>query len=104
MAFSKSDKYNERVKILSFHSKALTHSERLEILESLLEHGPLTVEELTKRSQLSQTAISQHLENLRIRGLVGFCERFPYTHYHVVVERVLVLKGMMDEFFSKFAR
>jgi DNA-binding transcriptional ArsR family regulator len=102
MAFSKADKYCEQLQMLSHYSKALIHPERPMILEYLLEEGPLTVIDLTKRSPLSQTAISQHLENLRTKDLVGFHESFPFTHYNVKVANVVRMREVLNSFLGKF--
>ena len=104
MAFSKADKYSDQLQMLSHYSKALIHPERPLIIDYLYEEGPLTVIELTKRSPLSQSAISQHLENLRKKDLVGFNECFPFTHYDLKVESVLRMRDMLNSFFDKFER
>ena len=104
MAFSKSDQYSEPLQLISHFSKALIHPERPLILEYLFEDGPLTVHELTKRSPLSQSAISQHLENLRRKDLVGFNESFPFTHYDVKVGNVVRMRDILNAYFDKFER
>jgi ArsR family transcriptional regulator len=49
--------------------QALAHSTRLQILE-VLRDGELSVSEIISRIGRDQANISQHLANLRLRGLV----------------------------------
>ena len=102
MAFSKAPLYREEAQLVGFYARAILHPERQMILEVLNKSGPLTVEELTKLSPLSQSAISRHLETLREADLVGFVEGFPYTHYNVKLENVIKMRNAINGFFDGF--
>ena len=76
--------------------KALAHEERLMILCNLLE-GERTAGELWQRSNLSQSAFSQHLAVLRGEGLIRSRKTAQTIHYalnpSVAVEVLRVLQS-----------
>ncbi len=51
--------------------KVLGHPVRLTIIEHLIQHGAMTVSQLGDRLQIPQSTLSQHLNKMRARGLVG---------------------------------
>ncbi len=72
--------------------KALADPTRILLLYFLGE-GPLTVTELTMRTELSQPAISRHLAVLRERGLVIGERQGQSVKYHLADRRIL---GALD--------
>ena len=63
--------------------KALSNDVRLEIL-SLLTEGPLCVNALVNRLNVSQPAVSQHLKILENAGLVRGSKMGYRVHYSLV--------------------
>ena len=63
--------------------KALSNDVRLEIL-SLLAQGPLCVNALVSRLNVSQPAVSQHLKILENAGLVKGSKMGYRVHYSIV--------------------
>ena len=63
--------------------KALSNDVRLEIL-SLLTEGPLCVNALVNRLNVSQPAVSQHLKILENAGLVKGSKMGYRVHYSLV--------------------
>jgi DNA-binding transcriptional ArsR family regulator len=62
--------------------KALSDETRLKILTLLLTHD-FCVRALAERVGLSEAAVSQHLQILRLAGLVKGEKRGYFTHYSV---------------------
>jgi len=79
----------EKVKIL----KSLADNNRFKIIEFLLECD-FCVGALSKRLNLTEAAVSQHLKVLREAGVVWGEKRGYYTHYTVNKD---VLKTISDE-------
>jgi DNA-binding transcriptional ArsR family regulator len=81
MAFSKAHLFGEEDQALSQFARALSHPARTGILLFLMNHGPTTVEDLSKGYPLAQSTISQHLEILRKAGFLDCWEDYPHTYY-----------------------
>lgn len=65
--------------------KALSNDVRLEIL-SLLVEGPLCVNALVNKLNISQPAVSQHLKVLENAGLIKGSKMGYWVHYSLVPE------------------
>lgn len=70
--------------------KALADNNRIVILKLLLKYD-LCVGALSKRLNISKSAISQHLKILREVGLVWGEKRGYFTHYMVNKEKLEIL-------------
>ena len=70
--------YDEMAKLM----KALGDPKRFLLLQLMSERG-YCVSALAHRSELSESAVSQHLKILREAGLVYGVKRGYYTHYSV---------------------
>ncbi len=71
---------------------AMGNDRRIEILSVLLRHGELSVNVLADKTQLSPSALSQHLKRLRECDLVSTRREGTAVHYRVcapVVEPLL---------------
>lgn len=80
--------------------KALGDPTRYKLLRLMAERG-YCVRALARRSELSESAVSQHLKILREAGLVYGVKRGYYTHYCVdkdalsaVIEQLEALRDM----------
>ncbi len=78
--------------------KALGNEQRLLILCNLLEE-PLSVGELNRRVNLSQSALSQHLALLREAGLVDTRREAQSIYYSLPAGPVTRVMGLLQELY-----
>lgn len=79
--------------------RQLSHEGRLLLLCHLVAEDEMSVGQLSKTVQLSQSALSQHLAQLRREGLVA-CRREGTTiHYRLADPRVATLIGTLRDLF-----
>lgn len=83
MGYSKSDRYPGSLQLISDCSRALGHPERLSIINLLVEHGALNVEEIIRNSPLSRPSVSNHLKVLREHDFIVPREVFPFIYYEL---------------------
>jgi ArsR family transcriptional regulator len=76
--------------------KALADENRYRIISLLLSHN-FCVGALAKRLQISEAAVSQHLQVLRRAGLVKGEKKGYWTHYQVQREALNKLAGQLGE-------
>ncbi|WP_347879899.1 ArsR/SmtB family transcription factor [Tianweitania aestuarii] len=77
----------------------LGNAKRLLVMHHLLQ-GELAVNELAKRVNLSQSAISQHLARLRDAGLVETRRNRQTIYYSSQSEIARRLLGVLDTYYS----
>ena len=77
--------------------KALSNNARLEILSSLLAEGPLCVNALVDRLNVSQPAVSQHLKILENAGLVKGNKIGYRVHYSLVPENLAECSSFLEK-------
>jgi DNA-binding HxlR family transcriptional regulator len=83
MAFSKAPLFDQEIFKQSFWYKALSHPARIIILTYLLENGITAFYTLANTLPLAKTTVSQHLRNLREKGLIESFEEYPHTYYKI---------------------
>ncbi|MGB9697919.1 MAG: ArsR/SmtB family transcription factor [Thermodesulfobacteriota bacterium] len=76
--------------------KSLADETRLELLKLLLTRD-LCVGALAYQLQISEAAVSQHLQQLRKAGLVRGEKRGYWTHYFVEKDKLLELARALEE-------
>ena len=76
--------------------KALGDSKRFMLLQLMSERS-YCVRALARRSQLSESAVSQHLKILREAGLVYGVKRGYYTHYCVDKDALGRIIGELEQ-------
>ncbi len=74
--------------------RALSEPARLAILHAL-EHGPLTVTELVKKTGLGQGNLSKHLQQLHAAGFLSRTRKGLFVYYALADEDVLALCEIM---------
>ena len=79
--------------------KLLGNEKRLLILCFLAVRGEMTVGELVDVAKLSQSALSQHLAQLRADGLVEFRRASQTLHYRVVDQSALRVLQLLKEIY-----
>ncbi len=76
--------------------KALGDPKRFQLLQLMSERG-YCVRALARSSQLSESAVSQHLKILREAGLVYGVKRGYYTHYCVDKDALRAIIAELDK-------
>ena len=76
--------------------KALGDPRRFQLLQLMSERG-YCVSALARSSQLSESAVSQHLKILREAGLVYGVKRGYYTHYCVDKDALRAIIAELDK-------
>jgi ArsR family transcriptional regulator len=74
--------------------RALAEPARLAVLHSL-EHGPLTVTELVKKTGLGQGNLSKHLQQLHLAGFLSRTRKGLFVYYALADDDVLALCEIM---------
>ncbi|MGF1530237.1 MAG: ArsR/SmtB family transcription factor [Puniceicoccaceae bacterium] len=82
--------------------RLLAHRERLKVLCVLMHEGEKSVGELNEKVDLGQSALSQHLSQLRGAGIVGTRRAGQTIYYSIIREDVQrVIRVLRDEFCAK---
>ena len=81
--------------------RALSDPTRLALFERLAREGELTVSELTAGAGVSQPAVSQHLEKLKLVGLVQDRREGRLAHYSADPAGLTPLTDWLS-FYSRF--
>jgi ArsR family transcriptional regulator len=81
--------------------KAIGNARRLMVLCKLVEHGELTVGDLARDVDLSQSACSQHLARMRDEGLVAFRRESQTLWYRIADPRVETLLATLYQLYCK---
>src|SRR5690554_3693327 len=77
--------------------KAIADETRLKILKMLLKHN-YCVRALSRKLELSESAISQHLKVLREAGLLVGVKKGYFMHYDVDRDTLKELSSKIEEF------
>ena len=86
-------------KIYMMHAemcKVFTSPVRLEILD-MLRDGKKTVTELVQLTGLNQSNISQHLQIMKDKGILGIEKKGNYVFYSIANPKISEAFGMMKE-------
>ena len=81
--------------------KALGNRRRLMLLCKLVEHGEVTVGDLARDVNLSQSACSQHLARMRDEGLVTYRRESQTLWYSIADARVEALLATLYQLYCK---
>lgn len=83
------------------HLRALGNGRRLMVLCKLVEHGEMSVGDLSREVGLSQSALSQHLARMREEGLVAFRREAQTLHYRIADPRTEALLAALYQLYCK---
>jgi len=81
--------------------KAMGNTRRLMVLCKLVEHGEMTVGDLAREVDLSQSALSQHLARMREEGLVAFRRESQTLWYRIADPRTEQLLASLYTIFCE---
>lgn len=84
----------ELLSMVAGRFRALAEPARLAILHTL-EHGPLTVTELVKKTGLGQGNLSKHLQQLHAAGFLSRTRKGLFVYYALADDDVLALCEIM---------
>lgn len=88
MAFSKARLFHPQDQFISRFSRTLAHPARIDILRTLLNSGPQTLQDLNELHPISQPATSDHVKILHTFLLVKYKEKYPHIIYDVNRKRL----------------
>ena len=97
-----SDRFNLKLELFracQWEFKCLSENTRRQILITLLEEGALNVSQITERTYLSQPAVSHHLKELRLAGLVQMRPMGSENYYEATMDSFLdKLRNIVHQF------
>ena len=77
----------------------LSHNGRRKIIQILIDHGPLRVNDLANRMGLRQPAVSQHLSRMRQEGLIQDLRQGKSVTYRIADPRLRLVLGYLNQTF-----
>lgn len=89
---------NQKIEILAKKMKAIANEKRLKILYQI-EKKELSVGEIEKKVDLSQSALSQHLAVLREENVVKTRRDAQTIYYGIKDEKIKQILAMLDKFY-----
>ncbi|MFO6421932.1 ArsR/SmtB family transcription factor [Motilimonas sp. KMU-193] len=92
------EKMKQQSAVVAEFLKTVAHPDRLMVL-CLLTQGELNVSELSKHTQLSQSAFSQHLSVLRKQNIVNVRKESQQVFYSLADKRIEALLGVLKTSF-----
>jgi len=91
----------EKVEEISKYLKGISDPTRLKIIDLLNNNKPLCVNAISKRLNMSQSAISQHLRILRQLNLVNGIRAGYHIHYQMNQDEVQKLNSLFSKIVLK---
>lgn len=79
--------------------RTLGNAHRLQVLCLLIEHGELSVGQINQHTNLSQSALSQHLAKMRDEGLVSYRRDAQTLYYALSDKTVIQIMAVLKENF-----
>lgn len=79
--------------------RTLGNTHRLQVLCLLIEHGELSVGQINQYTNLSQSALSQHLAKMRDEGLVSYRRDAQTLYYALSDKTVIQIMAVLKENF-----
>ena len=89
---------DQKIEILSKKMKALANEKRLKILYQI-ENKEMSVGDIEKKVDLSQSALSQHLAVLREENIVKTRRDAQVIYYGVEDDKIKQILTMLKEFY-----
>lgn len=87
----------EKLKRVAEILKAIAHPTRLNVLEALELHKRLTVNELMKLTDTTQSLLSNHLIKMRDKGILRSERDGRHIYYELIDEHLLNIFSCMEE-------
>jgi len=88
MGATKLDQYSSEIKSTAEINKVLSHPARLTIIQSLKENPGLRPLDLMKIVELSHAATSDHLNRLKLIGVIEYRYEFHFYQVFLVPEKL----------------
>lgn len=90
---------NQKIEVLAKKLKAIANDKRLKILYHIIDDEELSVGEIEKLVDLSQSALSQHLSVLRGENIVKTRRKAQTIYYSVNDEKIRQILALLSELY-----
>lgn len=90
---------NQKIEVLAKKLKAIANDKRLKILYHIIDDEELSVGEIEKLVDLSQSALSQHLAVLRGENIVKTRRKAQTIYYSVNDEKIRQILALLSELY-----
>ncbi len=100
MVQSKTDLFDEELKIQAAWFKVLAHPARLKILQYLSEANSCITGDLSEELPLGRTTVNQHIKELKEAGLIQGHIEGVRTKYCLNPEKITEVKKVIEQFLS----
>lgn len=94
-----SDTFEQQTRQAAEFLRTLGNANRLQVLCLLIEHGEMSVGQILTFTQLSQSALSQHLAKMREEGLVNYRRDAQVLYYSLCDDKVAKIVAVLKEMF-----
>lgn len=91
---------NQQIEIMAKKIKALANAKRLKILYYIVSDDELSVGEIEKKVDLSQSALSQHLAVLREENIVKTRRSAQTIYYSIKDEKIVHILATISDLYS----
>ncbi len=103
MAYSKKDQFKDPEIKISRFAKALAHPARVAVLKLLFEKGQCICGDFVDALPLSQSTVSQHLNELKSAGIVSARIDGPRMSYTIDERNWALAKHHLGGFFNRLS-
>lgn len=100
MAFSKTELFNDELRLFAEFNKALSHPARLAILKYVADTKTCITGDIADELPLSRTTVNQHLKELKDAGLITGTTEGAKTCYCINSEKLIELKITSEKFLN----
>ena len=80
---------NEKLEVVAFVLKTIAHPMRIGIVDLLSKNEELSVNEICSRLDSEQSLTSHHLQNMKLKGILGSRREGKNIFYHLKVKEVI---------------
>ena len=100
MVQSKTDLFEEELKMQAAWFKVLAHPARLKILQYLAEANSCITGDLSEKLPLGRTTVNQHIKELKEAGLIQGHIEGVRTKYCLNPEKITEVKAVIEQFLN----
>ena len=93
------DDFEQQAQKAADFLRTLGNAHRLQVLCLLIEHGEMSVGQIHSFTQLSQSALSQHLAKMRDEGLISYRRESQTLYYAICDDKVARIMLVLKENF-----
>lgn len=86
----------EKLEKMAFILKTIAHPLRLGVIDLLTHHDRLPVNEICEKLNAEQSLISHHLNNMKLKGILGSSREGKNIYYHLKMEEAIKVIACME--------